>query len=79
MGESERRKTQSDKILAYLKKHKGITNYDAINEFGILQLSARIFDLRKKGYNITNVYREGIDRDGMTVRYVEYRLANGGR
>lgn len=79
MGETLRRKTQSDKILAYLKKYNGITNYDAINEFGVLRLSARIFDLRKRGYNIESVYREGVDRNGMTVRYVEYRLANGGR
>lgn len=79
MGESERRKSQSDKILAYLKKYNGITNYDAINEFGVLRLSARIFDLRKRGYNIESVYREGVDRNGMTVRYVEYRLAKGGQ
>lgn len=79
MGETLRRKSQSDKILAYLKKHNGITNYDAINEFGILRLSARIFDLRQRGYNITNVYREVVDRNGMTVRYVEYRLAGEGR
>lgn len=71
-------KTQIETVLYHLKTHKGITNYDAINEYGILRLSAIIFKLRKSGYEIENVYHKAKDGyRGNLTQYVEYRLVKG--
>ena len=38
-------KTQKQEVLAYLKKHKSITSWEAIQEFHITRLAAIIFEL----------------------------------
>jgi hypothetical protein len=46
--------TQSERILAHLREHpEGITPLEALNEYGCLRLSARIYDLRAEGHQIT--------------------------
>ena len=45
-------KAQAENILAHLKKGRSITAIEALNLFGCLRLSARIYDLRKSGYCI---------------------------
>jgi hypothetical protein len=40
------------KILKWLEQGKGITPLDALKEFKCLRLGARIYDLRKDGYDI---------------------------
>lgn len=63
--------SQADAILAYLKSGNGITPIDALNLCGCFRLSARIADLRKKGYDIVS---EKIKVDG--GKYVaRYHLA----
>ena len=69
----EKPKTRDGIVLDYLKKHVGMTSMDAY-DLGITRLSAAIFNLRHAGYVITNVNREGVNRYGRKVRYVEYRL-----
>ncbi len=45
--------TQANAILRYMQTHKrGITPLDALNICGCLRLSARIWDLRAKGFVI---------------------------
>lgn len=48
-------KSQSDQILEYLQKGYVLTPLDALKRFGCFRLSARIFDLRKRGHNIQNI------------------------
>ena len=63
--------SQADAILAYLKDGNGITPIDALNLCGCFRLSARIADLRKRGYDIVS---EKIKVDG--GKYVaRYHLA----
>ena len=63
---------QTTKILQYLKEHReGITPIDALHLFGCFRLSARIADLRDKGYAIEAV-RE--TKGGKT--YCRYTLAD---
>lgn len=45
-------KTQSQKILTYLKSGKPLTPITALNRFGCFRLAARISDLRKDGHTI---------------------------
>jgi len=44
--------TQSELILAALHRGRHLSPLDALNEFGSLRLGARIWDLKKLGYNI---------------------------
>lgn len=45
---------QWKQILVWLQAGKTLTPIEALNMFGCFRLSARIDDLRKKGYNIPN-------------------------
>ena len=62
------------KVLEYLKEHGTITTWEAIDKFGATRLSAIIFNLRKRGYNISTIRTEGIDRYGNVSRYGIYKL-----
>jgi hypothetical protein len=44
--------TQTDRILAYLKRGKPITGLDAFKKFGCLRLPARVLDLKRAGHDI---------------------------
>ena len=47
-------KTQTEKVLEYMKQNGGITAMAAFNDLGITRLSARIYDLRKAGYTVNS-------------------------
>lgn len=74
MSKRERKPSQCEMILAYMKQHGGITQLEATNELGITRLSARIFDLREQGYNIDDVTETGKNRFGEKCRYVRYKV-----
>lgn len=61
-------------VLAWLQTHAGISSMEAIQNFGAIRLSAIIFNLRKRGYNIETVMVEGKDRFGHSMRYARYYL-----
>ena len=46
--------TQTQQILERLRSKPVVKAYEFPMILGILQYNARIFDLRKKGYNIVN-------------------------
>ena len=62
-------KTQENQILHHLKKHKFITSWEAIQEYRITRLSARIYELREKGYQIIT---KNVTENGKT--FAEYSL-----
>lgn len=66
--------TQEDMVLNHLKKYKTITSLEAIQEYGITRLSAKIYNLRKIGYLITNDWTSGTNRWGKKVSWVKYTL-----
>lgn len=66
--------SQNKQVLSHLSSHVGITAKEAFLTYGIERLSARIHDLRSKGYNISSVEKTSITRLGRKCRYVEYRL-----
>ena len=67
-------RSQCGKLLKYLKTHKrGITTYQAFEVLGIHRISARIADLRERGYQIdTIMHRETVD--GMPKVWCQYVL-----
>lgn len=68
--------TQQSRILQYMKNQPdhSMTSMDAIQNFGATRLSAIVFDLKEKGYNITTIMEEGLNRYGEVTRYARYRL-----
>ena len=69
--------TQSERILDYIDRHGSISAFEAVLDLGILQLSARICELEKKGYEFTKQRVKSKNRYGDRVYYIRYRL--GGR
>lgn len=68
------RKTQRQAVLEWLQTGAGITSMEAFKELGATRLSAIIFDLRKRGYNIEAQDVQVKNRFGNTVTIARYRL-----
>lgn len=66
--------TQCDRILRHLRDYGSITSLEAVMEYGILRLAARINDLKQIGYNITSETVVGKNRYQEKVHYSVYRL-----
>ena len=60
--------TQTEAILEHLKAGNTLTPLDCLKMGWGMRLGARIFELRRQGYNIVDVGREN---------YSEYKLAEG--
>ena len=67
--------TQNKRIEAYLMSGRTLTPLDALHEFNCFRLSARIYDLRKRGLDIESRRRK-ITCDGKQKYVVEYKLKN---
>ena len=63
---------KTQEVLRHLQKKGSITSWESIHLYGATRLSAIIFSLRAKGYNIVDKWEEDIDRYGNKVRYVRY-------
>ena len=66
--------TQEERIMEYMQKHGGITQFDANRDLGISRLAARISDIQKHG---TTVYRKSekvMNRYGETTHVTRYSL-----
>lgn len=45
-------RSQQERILAWLRSGRKLTQLEALNKFGCMRLASRISDLRKLGYEI---------------------------
>ena len=68
------RETHETRLLAYLKKYGTITQLEATEKLGNTRLSATVFNLRKKDYNIITESRKGKNRYGVNTNFGAYRL-----
>lgn len=65
---------QEQVLLNHFAKHKTITSMDAFKLYGITRLSAKIYNLRERGYEIDMVWEEGINRFGNPVKWGRFFL-----
>ncbi|MCQ9121603.1 helix-turn-helix domain-containing protein [Rodentibacter pneumotropicus] len=66
--------SQNNRILRYLQNGNRITSLDALMLFGCMRLSARIYDLKERGYPIEDEFVY----DGLTGKsYKAYFMAVG--
>ena len=64
------KRTQRDKVLAYLKEHETLTVREAVEVLNIMSAPKRIEELRKMGYSIPLEWRQTENGN----RYGVYRL-----
>lgn len=69
--------TQTQKILRYLNECGSITPLDALREFGCMRLGARIYDLKRAGYDIESRIESHRNSYGERVSYARYSLKEG--
>lgn len=65
--------TQEQRVLEYMKTHRGITALEAYRELGVMRLSARIFDLRASGHVIATEHVPVMNRFGEQVYVTRYK------
>lgn len=70
---------QTEMILRHMEKSGSITPLEAMQEYGIMRLGARIWDLRHAGHGITSELVTGQNRYGETTRYAKYTLEESPR
>lgn len=66
--------TQSEKVLRHIQELGSISSWEAIQQYGITRLGARIFELRKLGYNIISERQSVKNRFGENVSFAVYKL-----
>lgn len=68
--------SKKEKGLEYLKRHKTITQLEALKMWWDWRLSASIYSLRKDGYNITSEQLVVEKSDGTKGHVAKYILEN---
>lgn len=65
--------TQARKILEFMQTYGSISSMEAFRKLGITRLSARIYDLRRAGYQVEN-RRVVKKKDGEVIQFCRYYL-----
>lgn len=66
--------TQTDRILRHMREQGGITAAEAMSEYGIYRLAARIADLKKLGHDIETERVKSKNRYGESVSFARYTI-----
>lgn len=74
MAKLERKTTQRDMVLKYIRDFGCITTWEAYSELGISQLGARIFELKERGYEFEKERIYTKNRYNKKTHYDVYRL-----
>lgn len=67
--------TQAQRVLAYIEKFGSITQYEALQDLGVMRLASRISDLKKQGYPIKSDMETVQNRFGENCKIKRYSLA----
>lgn len=71
---NNKRPTQCERIIEYIKTEGSITQLDALREFGCMRLASRVSELRKAGVPIIRELETSKNRYGEPIIYARYRL-----
>lgn len=66
--------TQCDRILRHLRDFGSITPVEAMEDYGVMRLGARIHDLKALGYDIRTTCETARNRYGEKTHYARYFL-----
>ena len=70
--------TQSELLLAHMRMGGAVTQAQALREWGIGRLAARIHDMRSRGIKILVESVNVVNRSGETCRVAQYRMLDDG-
>lgn len=66
--------TQSERVKKYMEDFGSITQLDAIQDLGVLRLSARIMELKQSGLPIEGKFEKVKNRYGEEVQVKRYAM-----
>ncbi len=66
--------TQCQRIMRHLRDYGSITSLEAMQEYGIMRLGARIWDLKAQGVPIKSETVTGKNRYGERTCFARYSL-----
>lgn len=69
------KKTQAERVIDYIDMFGSITQFEAMQDLGIMRLASRISDLKKKGYPIKSELVSVKNRFGEDCYIKRYSLA----
>lgn len=69
-----RKKSQKEQILAHIEKYGSITPLEAQHFYSCMRLGARIWDLRRDGYDIVSEIVEVPTKNDGKARVAQYRM-----
>ena len=69
--------TQTDRVLDYIKQFGSITQYEALQDLGVMRLASRISDLKRAGVPIKREMVGVKNRFGETCYISQYSLEVG--
>ena len=70
--------TQEQAVRNHIINNGSITQAQAVRLYGCYRLSARIYDMRKDGYEIATQYKTSKNRFGYVSVYANYVLLKKG-
>jgi acetolactate synthase small subunit len=68
------RTTKTAQVLKHLKEKGSIDSWTAIQQYGATRLSAIIFVLRRRGFDIVSIPNSVLDRNNNVCNYTNYQL-----
>ncbi|MBQ8885010.1 MAG: helix-turn-helix domain-containing protein [Clostridia bacterium] len=74
MSGLEKKPTQTERIMKHLREHGTITAYEAMREYGIMQLAARLCELERAGVQFERRTAKGKNRYGEPMNWTVYSL-----
>lgn len=66
--------TQCSRILAYIEQFGSITQYQALQDLGVMRLASRISELRKQGYEFNCEWIAVQNRFGESCKVKKYSM-----
>lgn len=74
MGKVDHKPTQNERIIDYIKRFGGITQFEALRDLGVMRLASRISDLKRLGYPVESERIVVKNRYGEECRIKRYKL-----
>lgn len=78
MAKVDHRPSQNERIIEYMKTYGSITQFEALQDLGVMRLASRISDLRSRGYAINDTVESVKNRYGEKCRVKRYSLQKEG-
>ena len=66
--------SQNDRVMKYIIDFGSISSMEAFKDLGVTRLSARIYDLKQRGYKFRKTLEKGINRYGEKCHFERYAL-----